>query len=204
MAAGHDDLRVADGDLARERLDRGRLEADVARVEVGRHGHDLAGAGVVGRGHLEDARANRGHLGRGVLGHDRGHDVAAEGRPRLLQDPDQVRRALAEVADLQARAVGGEAGPAGVGDPGRELAAERAGPEEHHLRLPLADEVGDCLLVNDRIEGAEERMLDDVDDVGAGGDQLGRPVARGFAREYGAHALAQAVRELADLAQELQ
>ena len=140
-----------------------------------------------------------------VLGHDRGHDVAAEGRPRLLEDrrPGSWLPLLKSPISRRVQsAVRPE--PAGVGDPRGELAAQRAGPEEHHLRLALADEVGDRLLVDERVERAEERVLDDVDDVGAGGDQLGRPIAGVVAGEDRADPLAQAVGELADLAQELE
>ena len=179
-SAGHDDRGVLE-------LDRGR--GGPARLRTSRAKSAGSNSGVtgsttpvrsaIGDRHAHHALADRRHLGPGVRIDDRGDEVAAEGRPDLVQQV-LVRPVLAldvVVADLEIRAVGGEPAAQGARDARREVAAVGRAADEEDLRLPPAG-------LGDRDPGVRQGavlgqlgMIRQQDAVGAVADDVARPVA---------------------------
>jgi len=160
----------------------------------------------VGLGHDHDALADGGHLGLVVGGDDGGDDVAAEGRADLVEEVLVLGLGdgVGVVADPEVRAVGGEAGAEACGDAGREVAAGGAGAEEHDLGRRALDHLADHAGIGQGAVDREGRVVGDVDDIGARGDELGWLPGEGVAADDGRHVLPQRVGQLAGLAQQLE
>ena len=114
---------------------------------------------------LHDLVPDRRHL-RPVVGRNDGrHDVAAEGRTGLVQ-------VAGLGVDIEHRAVGGEAGIELRGDLGNERTADRGRAGEDDLGLVERCERGQDGAVGIVVKILERRVVGNVDDIGAVGDQV--------------------------------
>ena len=183
-AAGDDDARALEVDalLLLDALHQRDDEVLVAQHHAGAdgdallgardgHGDDAPVAPPVLLRHDHDALAHGGHLRPVQRADDGGDDVAAERRPDLVEQVLVLLALERVVADAQVGAVGGEAGAQGAGHARREVAAGGGGAVEDDLRLVLADEAGDDLRVRLRQVLREVGVGDEVDGVGAAGDE---------------------------------
>ena len=128
-------------------------------------GYDLAVAGGVFLGHFHDPRAHRAHLGTVGAAEDRGHDVAAEGGAGHRQE-------LLVRLDVQAGAVGGQAGLQLGGDHAGQVPAERRRAYQDNLRPDLLAQVNEGAAIDPGKVRAQQRIVHDVDGVAAVGDGL--------------------------------
>ena len=123
----------------------------------------------------EHARTHRRHLRQRVLRDDGRHDIAAQGRAGL----EQYRRLARVVADVELRAVGGQAGGGRVGHSRGKFATQRRGAKEHDLRFVLLDKVPHDGAERNGVVRRQFRIVGEIDSVGAEGDgALRQPLAR--------------------------
>ena len=205
-AHDHEHLGVGDGVVVACRLafdhahgrqvvgGQARLGAQARAVRVGLGGRQYAGA-------------YRGHLGTAVGAHDRGHEVAAKGRARLVEKPRLG-------VDLEHGAVGGEAGLQPGRHRGCQLTAKARGPEQQDLGGALGGQAADPAGVDVGVRRGEPLVAAEDHLVGAAGDQLAdwvgvqgrlvcgpRAVAQAQQRD---HAAAAGVGKLARLTEQLE
>ena len=131
---------------------------------------DAADAALLALGHRHDARADRRHLGAKVERVDRAQQRAAEGRP--------CRRQRLVGVDGELGAVGGEPREKRRGDGACEIAAEVGRAEQQDLGLVDVDQLGQRPGVGFVAVFGEDRVLDQIGDVGAVGEALGGRLAR--------------------------
>ena len=94
-------------------------------VELGLEADDGAGASGLGVALGHHSGTDCGHLGTVLGTHDGGHQIAAESGTGHHQ--------LLVLGDLQLRTVGGEAGSQTGREPGRQVASDGGGSEEHDI-----------------------------------------------------------------------
>ena len=126
----------------------------------------------------EDPRPDRGHLRPVVRAEDGRHDVAAKGRPGL------VEIAGGRVGG-EAGAVGGQPGAEPGRHPGRQRPADGRGAQQDDVRAFGPGQLRQDLGIRSLGEVAQRLMLGQVDPVGAMGEELageGSPGRRGGPR----------------------
>ena len=113
---------------------------------------------------------------------------------------DFLGTGVRHVADLQVRAVGGQAGTGLACDARRDVTAQRRGSEEHDLRLVLRDQSANDLRVRNGREVFQARIVDRVHRVHAVRDEIFRHFADFKTGQHRADFHAETVRQFARLA----
>jgi hypothetical protein len=179
------------------------LDGQVIGQDADGLGDDLWLSAGVRFGHGHYAFTDGSHLRPAVEVDDCGDDVAAEGGANLEKQIliDLVGLADLVVADLQVGAVGGKAGFCGACDSWGQVAPAGCGAIKYNLGLVFMDQIVNDLSVRIRLIMFEQRMLSEVNPVGA---VIGQPVGECpavLAQEQGGQLYAKLVGELSAFAQ---